>query len=609
MIEQAAGEPLTLAEILETFEARTAPFDLHEVAEAVRRLARQYESLGTAVTNDIRAEWLAFTLMENYRGDEGFTWGTYYGPVGVFHDAKGTRVEMPPIAEITPEVIAYWQERSCAARHPLLRIRYADLVWEFGRRAKLAPGPEFPRAVIDTTVAAAGNKLFKHSTVGFTGLRRALSVALSLRDDVRVVAVLDALIAYEDAVSEDALPGTWGIAFDELVATKSKAVPMPPELVLKLVSDLEARLGRLANPKEPGALPDGFAVEAAALRLARHYRAAGDQAGMRRVVLGYGEAFRTAAAKASPMLAMAWLERVLDTYRTFGLTKEAEAIEIRLRELGPEAMMEMKPVSTAIEIPAEEVEKFLDALTTGSLEEVLVRIAVQFIPDKAAVTREVHRLAKSSPLNAIFSQKLVDHEGRPIAEIGSVEDDLDGRVVRQTSQRMQLEIPWLRAVIDRMRERLKPTAANLRAHVLTSPVFDDAKAPILERGLAAYLDGEAIVAAPMLIPQVEDALRNLVRVSGGSTYKPHRLGGLMLKTLDDLLREEAVAKSLGKNVVHYFRALFTDQRGWNIRNDVCHGIASLATFSAPMTDRIFHALLVLALLRVSEGAAEVQGEG
>ena len=86
-------------------------------------------------------------------------------------------------------------------------------------------------------------------------------------------------------------------------------------------------------------------------------------------------------------------------------------------------------------------------MTAETLEEVLVRIAVQFIPDKTLVTREVHRFAKTSPLSAIISQTLMDREGRPIAKIGSVEDDLDGRVVRQTSQHMQLEIPWLRAVV------------------------------------------------------------------------------------------------------------------------------------------------------------------
>jgi hypothetical protein len=52
----------------------------------------------------------------------------------------------------------------------------------------------------------------------------------------------------------------------------------------------------------------------------------------------------------------------------------------------------------------------------------------------------------------------------------------------------------------------------------------------------------------------------------------------MLKIFDDFLREEAVMKSLGENVAHYFRVLFTDQRGWNIRNDVCHGITPLPGF-------------------------------
>lgn len=82
----------------------------------------------------------------------------------------------------------------------------------------------------------------------------------------------------------------------------------------------------------------------------------------------------------------------------------------------------------------------------------------------------------------------------------------------------------------------------------------------------------------------------------------------MLKTLDDLLREEAVTQSLGENVVHYFHVLFTDQRGWNIRNDVCHGITPVIAFSTQMTDRILHALLVLALLRRADSGTEDLGE-
>ena len=75
----------------------------------------------------------------------------------------------------------------------------------------------------------------------------------------------------------------------------------------------------------------------------------------------------------------------------------------------------------------------------------------------------------------------------------------------------------------------------------------------------------------------------------------------MLKTLDDLLREQAIVETLGESVAHYFQVLLTDQRGWNIRNDVCHGISPVQAFSWPMTDRIFHALLILATVREKEG--------
>ena len=121
-----------------------------------------------------------------------------------------------------------------------------------------------------------------------------------------------------------------------------------------------------------------------------------------------------------------------------------------------------------------------------------------------------------SSLSALITQKLMDREGRTVAEIGSVDEDLDGRLVRQASQHMQLEILWLRTSIDRMRQRFQPTEADLRAYLVRSPVFDASKAPILECGLAAYFAGEAIVAVPTLIPQVEDALRNLVRLAGSS---------------------------------------------------------------------------------------------
>jgi hypothetical protein len=67
----------------------------------------------------------------------------------------------------------------------------------------------------------------------------------------------------------------------------------------------------------------------------------------------------------------------------------------------------------------------------------------------------------------------------------------------------------------------------------------------------------------------------------------------MLKNLEEVLREDCIAKSLSEGVVLNLRVLLTDQRGWNIRNGICHGLLTPGSFGRGLTDRLFHALLVL----------------
>src|SRR5260370_24218771 len=138
---------------------------------------------------------------------------------------------------------------------------------------------------MEAAVQAVGSALFGDVKEGFPGRGGALSFALSLRDEPRAIAVRDTLIAYERAASQDALAGTWGAAFDALVENHPQNLPMPPPLVAELVADLEARLLRFPHLGDPNRTPDGFAVEGAALRLARYYRRIGDPASIRRVRL------------------------------------------------------------------------------------------------------------------------------------------------------------------------------------------------------------------------------------------------------------------------------------------------------------------------------------
>lgn len=132
------------------------------------------------------------------------------------------------------------------------------------------------------------------------------------------------------------------------------------------------------------------------------------------------------------------------------------------------------------------------------------------------------------------------------------------------------------------------------------PIFEEKRREFLIRGIKAYLDGDFFFALHILIPQIEALIRNLTEKIGVSVLKPSRSGGFYYKTLDELLRDENIIEALKENMCLYLRILLTDPRGWNLRNNVCHGISSIETFNQIVADRVFHVLLCLSLIREKE---------
>lgn len=139
-------------------------------------------------------------------------------------------------------------------------------------------------------------------------------------------------------------------------------------------------------------------------------------------------------------------------------------------------------------------------------------------------------------------------------------------------------------------------------YLYISPVFPEETKPIIKTGLKAFFEKNYVVAIHLLIPQIENSLRNLSQLIGSPIYKPHRQGGLLLKNFEELIRDEKIKEILGEDIVLYLRVLFTDQRGWNVRNIVCHGMAPLSAFDQPVADRIFHTLLLLSLIQKQESS-------
>lgn len=209
-------------------------------------------------------------------------------------------------------------------------------------------------------------------------------------------------------------------------------------------------------------------------------------------------------------------------------------------------------------------------------------------------------LSNRSPFAFLVTTQITDSQGRILAKVGPLDEDIDGHIVHQMSQNLSLSSIFLSEVLIRITKEYSVTTNELIQFILESPIINEQDEKFLSDGIDAYFVGKYNQSIHLLVPQIERVIRNLVELSGGAILKPSRNGGYHLKTLDELIKSQEVISALGKDASIYFRTLLTDQRGWNIRNNVCHGISSYEQMNKNTADRVLHVLLVLSLIRNKE---------
>lgn len=597
--EDKAGKmPENLQELIVRLETDPAPRDEYEFRGPFAALRRSIEEGDNSPSSELIAEEIAFQIHAHDSQDPS-AWGLYFGPLMSGLTSAGEPWDVPSLTMISSEVLGYWHRRASETSHPVMRARYADLLWEMPKKLEGSrPDAVMARVAVDSYLDSVETNRYGHAVTAVDKVQRAIAISLSLRDDARVERARDILLALEDAVAEDESLGLWGFCFDVFVEPPHRRIRLTDAQRDKLVADMEARLARFAAASPDLYHPAG--AEAAALRLASYYRRCGQKDDVKRVWGVYGEIVKRMYGVASPAVVTHSLEQLYDQLKTFELHADADALNELLRVVGEEALTEMKEISVEAEIPKEEVEAYFTAMLEGKASEALHRTTLHYVPDRRKLENQLHEIAKKAPISFLMSRVVKDGEGRTVARVGPLNEDLEGQLIRHVSQNLHMAVPWLRELMSRGIEAGLFSDEALLDFLSASPLFPAKRQPILRAGLTAYTQGDSLSAIHILIPQIEQALRQLASLVGAPTYSQRRGGGLHARTMDDLLRDDAILAVLGEDVITYLRVLLTDARGWNLRNIVCHGLASVGMLTLPAADRVTHALLVLALVRTRE---------
>ena len=346
-----------------------------------------------------------------------------------------------------------------------------------------------------------------------------------------------------------------------------------------------------------------WSIEPAVIRLARYYRGYAHEDDLRRLLLKYKETVESKISTNEAIIGSMWLQKLYNVLQDFGLNEEAKQILVQIMQIGPDIKGEMKSIETTLKIDDDKYRQFLHEITDGGVDASLARIAASFIPRYKNIEAEVLKQSKETPLIFLFKTSILDPEGRPIATIGSIEDDLIGHIVKYGAQHIEIQSLFLTDAIKHCIKIYNITPEALFNYLMNSPVFTPERGSILLAGLRAYFDSNPIAAIHILIPQIEAAIRNLIELNGGEVLRQNQSGGFNYKTLEDIIKDPRFINTyepIGEDVSFFLRLLLTDQRGINQRNNVCHGIVQEGHLNMQVASRIIQILLILAQIRIPE---------
>jgi hypothetical protein len=564
-----------------------AKLDERTVEERIRGLRANISD--EPPCREFQHELMAFSFTETSDSDLS-PWGTYFCPQIVFPNPDGSIREFPSLSNVDEQTIEFWESRSNQTSNLLLKARYSGLVWDLCCKCTgTRPCHTFAVTSADALLSLIENELYLHSIDAIQKLRRAFALGIELRSQQLIQRAKNAALSLEDRISEDNMPGLWGFCFDLIV--DNKRVKSTPEEEMQIVSELESRYSRL--------LSDGslWPCECAAKRIGKYHRAKDDTNEMEKAITAFGQLSLEIAKDSPPLAAQQILRQAYLVYKQFNMNQSASRVLIELKELGPDLISSMQTHDFSVELPRDELVQFAQELVRGEWSHCLSRIAVRYLP---VIRESKHRLdegIRKYPFTYLFPRYICDREGRVVATVGAADSDYDGLLIIQISQDMSIYSVSLDFVLRKAIEEHSLSQLTIVEYLYRSSAFPPSQRKLLITGIAKYLEGDYVSTNHILTPRIEVILRNIVEQSGGRVLKESRSGGFYLRNVDELLCSQEMLNTFGSDICLYLRVLLSDPRGWNVRNDICHGLGVDTCLSKAISDRLLHVLLLFAQLR------------
>lgn len=549
-----------------------------------------------------RYEAIAFEFAENCNDKK---WGVYYGPQWTLAKKDtGEEMYVPDIKDVTEDMVEYWEQRANEVQNPMLKMRYTGLVLEFKKKLfnKESDYRSIKLAHVQALLDVVDGDYCQYETVAFDYAERALCLSIGFRNkDLQKKSVEVYYNAHQRHRGNDLQPGMWGRIFQSLIKHRAYFTAYEADLLEEQLERYE-RLRLLAQ--ENGGRTDQYShvLSDQVDLLADYYHSIGDIGKIEPLLDKMLVSIKMSIPLRGGMWGQGMIQQLQSRYRKYGFDSRANQLYVELGDLGRETLNELKTTEYSVPLDKERIDAYLKEALEGTDGEVLLYFIVQFLPRIDEEKKRLKEKAEQSPLLDMISTITIDSSGNTISRVGIGKDAERQKLYFSMYENMRFTTPLMHLHITKMKEAEKMTTESMMQLIEGSELISDDHREIVRRGFDAYMAEDYLVCCHLLVPQLEAAIRRMFALNGANIMraKKNPEEGNEYISLDSLLASDEAIKYMGEDIANYFRNVLTDQYGWNIRNQVSHGLLATDNFNFGMADRVVHAFLMLGVFKKKE---------
>ncbi len=290
-------------------------------------------------------------------------------------------------------------------------------------------------------------------------------------------------------------------------------------------------------------------------------------------------------------------KKIEDTFKT------REDTSKRLQELHQQMLYYQKQsMSQMVTIPIDfndpNKQQFARELVQGkSLYDALHSLAFgrNLIRSIEKLKTEAKKEIESHQITHLIPASLVDEEGKTKAITKDDDNDLKNTMLKIA----KLYHGWyglnlVAPACNQICIEHNLTLDDFSFIVYDNPFIPKGREPLYAKGLMAGLQGDSIIASHLLIPQLENSLRYILKQNDVITSKREIIQDDFL--LHEVLNLPELKEVLAEDLIFTLKGLLIERWGSNLRNDMCHGLLDHNYFFDPVLAYLWWLTLYMCLV-------------